>query len=80
MMHGKMVIYGSLKVSTSVEKVNQVWQVGPRVTNDHPMKHELMKGNLGSSGELKSIDKVSSTSASSISLAPADNDMGRGWR
>nr|KJB62270.1 hypothetical protein B456_009G409400 [Gossypium raimondii] len=78
MMHGKMVIYGSLEVPTSVEKVNQVWQVGPGVTNDHPMKHELTKGNLGSSGGLKLIDKVSSTSASSISPAPADNDIGRG--
>ncbi|MBA0746889.1 hypothetical protein Gogos_009362, partial [Gossypium gossypioides] len=54
---GKMVIYGSLKVPTSVEKVNQVWQVGPGVTHDHPMKHELTKGNLGSSGELKLIDE-----------------------
>ncbi|KAH1039661.1 hypothetical protein J1N35_041404 [Gossypium stocksii] len=77
---GKMVIYGSLKVSTSVEKVNQVWQVGQGVTNGHPMKHELTKGNLDSSGELKLIDKVSSTSASSISPALANNNMERGWR
>ncbi|KAH1081585.1 hypothetical protein J1N35_021346 [Gossypium stocksii] len=40
---GKMVIYGSLKVPASVEKVNQVWQVGSGVINDHPMEHGFAK-------------------------------------
>ncbi|KAG8477878.1 hypothetical protein CXB51_027476 [Gossypium anomalum] len=78
---GKMVIYGSLKVPASVEKVNQVWQVGSGVINDHPMKHGFAKGNLDSLGELKLMDKVS-LNASSHAPTPqvANNDEGDGWR
>ncbi|XWS31213.1 hypothetical protein CRYUN_Cryun23aG0058200 [Craigia yunnanensis] len=76
---GNMVIYGSLKVPASAEKLNQVWQVGPGVTNGHPMKHEFAKANLGSLGELKLVEKVSS-GASSPAPAPqvANNDSGDG--
>lgn len=83
---GKMVIYGSLKVPSSVEKVNQVWQVGPGVTNGHLMKHEFGKDNLGSFGELKLVEKISSSRNASRpsppALAPqvANNDSGDGFR
>ncbi|XVE78160.1 hypothetical protein DITRI_Ditri13aG0121700 [Diplodiscus trichospermus] len=83
---GKMVIYGSLKVPASAEKLNQVWQVGPGVTNGHPMKHEFAKANLASLGELKLVEKVNSGASSSPAAAPApaaqagNNDSGDGWR
>ena len=78
---GKMVIYGSLKVPASAVKLNQVWQVGPGVTNGHPMKHEFAKANLASLGELNLVEKVSSGD-SSPAPAPhvANNDSGDGSR
>ncbi|XVF32088.1 hypothetical protein REPUB_Repub17cG0051900 [Reevesia pubescens] len=78
---GKTVIYGSLKVPASAEKLNQVWQVGPGVRNGHPMKHEFAKVNLGSLGELTLVEKVNSGS-SSPAPAPqvANNDSGDGLR
>ncbi|XWS47168.1 hypothetical protein CRYUN_Cryun14cG0130200 [Craigia yunnanensis] len=78
---GKMVIYGSLKVPASAEKLNQVWQVGPGVTNGHPMKHEFAKANLASLGELNLVEKMSS-GASSPAPAPqvANNGSGDGSR
>ncbi|XP_022758768.1 auxin-induced in root cultures protein 12-like [Durio zibethinus] len=69
---GKMVIYGSLKVPASAEKLNQVWQVGPGVTTDgHPMKHEFAKDNLASMGELKLVEKINSGASS-----PAPSSQG----
>ncbi|KAG8489000.1 hypothetical protein CXB51_017003 [Gossypium anomalum] len=77
---GKMVIYGSLKVGGSVEKLNQVWQVGPGVSDGHPMKHEFGKANLGSWGELKLVGKVSSGSSSPAPSPVTHNDSGDGSR
>ncbi|MBA0704465.1 hypothetical protein Golax_016719 [Gossypium laxum] len=77
---GKMVIYGSLKVGGSVEKLNQVWQVGPGVSDGHPMKHEFGKANLGSWGELKLVEKVSSGSSSPAPSPVPYNDSGDGSR
>ncbi|MBA0847306.1 hypothetical protein Goshw_015857 [Gossypium schwendimanii] len=77
---GKMVIYGSLKVGGSVEKLNQVWQVGPGVSDGHPMKHEFGKANLGSWGELKLVEKVSSGSSSPAPSPVPHNDSGDGSR
>ncbi|XVF21303.1 hypothetical protein REPUB_Repub12eG0079300 [Reevesia pubescens] len=78
---GNMVIYGSLKVPVNAEKLNQVWQVGPGVTNGHPMKHEFAKANLASNGELKLVEKVTS-GAPSPAPAPqaANHDSGDGSR
>ncbi|KAK5784171.1 hypothetical protein PVK06_038691 [Gossypium arboreum] len=63
------------------EKVNQVWQVGPGVTDDHPMKHGFTKDNLSSFGELKLMNKMSS-GASLLAPTPqvANNDKGDWWR
>ncbi|TYJ27075.1 hypothetical protein E1A91_A07G162400v1 [Gossypium mustelinum] len=77
---GKMVVYGSLKVEGSVEKLNQVWQVGPGVSDGHPMKHEFGKANLGSWGELKLVEKVSSGSSSPAPSPVPHNDSGDGSR
>ncbi|KAH1129993.1 hypothetical protein J1N35_001371 [Gossypium stocksii] len=77
---GKMVIYGSLKVRGSVEKLNQVWQVGPGVSDGHPMKHEFGRANLGSWGELKLVEKVSSGSSSPAPSPVPYNDSGDGSR
>ncbi|MBA0758018.1 hypothetical protein Gotri_021052 [Gossypium trilobum] len=77
---GKMVIYGSLKVGGSVEKLNQVWQVGPGVSDGHPMKHEFGKANLGSWGDLKLVEKVSSGSSSPAPSPAPHNDSGDGSR
>ncbi|MBA0790920.1 hypothetical protein Gohar_015534 [Gossypium harknessii] len=77
---GKMVIYGSLKVGGSVEKLNQVWQVGPGVSDGHPMKHEFGKANLGSWGDLKLVEKVSSGSSSPAPSPVPHNDSGDGSR
>ncbi|XVE72684.1 hypothetical protein DITRI_Ditri11bG0058600 [Diplodiscus trichospermus] len=75
--NGKMVIYGSLKVPASAEKLNQVWQVGPGVTNGHPMKHEFAKANLAALGELKLVEKASS-GAPAPSPQAGNNDSGDG--
>ncbi|OMO92384.1 hypothetical protein CCACVL1_06869 [Corchorus capsularis] len=79
---GNMVLYGSLKVPASAEKLNQVWQVGPGVTNDgHPMKHEFAKANLGAVGELKLVERTSSSSpAAAPSPQAANNNRGDGWK
>ncbi|MBA0579122.1 auxin-induced in root cultures protein 12 [Gossypium raimondii] len=77
---GKMVIYGSLKVGGSVGKLNQVWQVGPGVSDGHPMKHEFGKANLGSWGDLKLVEKVSSGSSSPAPSPVPHNDSGDGSR
>ncbi|XP_021273871.1 auxin-induced in root cultures protein 12 [Herrania umbratica] len=84
---GKMVIYSSLKVPANAEKLNQVWQVGPGVSDGRPMKHEFAKANLASLGELKLVEKVSSGSSSptpspspSPSRQVANNDSGDGSR
>ncbi|GMI69194.1 Auxin-Induced in Root cultures 12 [Hibiscus trionum] len=66
---GKMIIYGSVKVATSAEKLNQVWQVGPGVVDGFPMKHEFEKPNLASLGELQLVEKLS-PAASSPSPSP----------
>ncbi|KAH1081586.1 hypothetical protein J1N35_021347 [Gossypium stocksii] len=77
----KMIIYGSLKVSSSAEKVNQVWQVGPGVTNDHPMKHGFAKDNLSSFGELKLMNEMSSGASLLVPMPQvANNDKGDWWR
>ncbi|KAE8730569.1 Cytochrome b561 and DOMON domain-containing protein [Hibiscus syriacus] len=66
---GKMVIYGSVKVAGSAEKLIQVWQVGPGVVDGHPMKHEFAKANLAAVGELQLVQKLS-PAASSPSPSP----------
>ncbi|XP_022727886.1 auxin-induced in root cultures protein 12-like [Durio zibethinus] len=78
---GTMVIYGSLKVPSSAEKLNLVWQVRPGVTNGHPMKHEFAKANPASMGDLMLVEKVSSGASSPVP-APrvANDDSGDGSR
>ncbi|XVF72328.1 hypothetical protein PTKIN_Ptkin12aG0112300 [Pterospermum kingtungense] len=71
---GKMVIYGSLKVPVSAEKLNQVWQVGPGVTNGHPMKHDFAKANLVALGELMLVEKLSSAAPSPAPTPQAANN------
>ncbi|KAK8674350.1 hypothetical protein V6N13_112642 [Hibiscus sabdariffa] len=56
---GKMVIYGSVKVAASTEKLNQVWQVGPGMADGGPMKHDFGKANLAAVGELQLVEKLS---------------------
>lgn len=75
---GKIIIYGSLKVPASAEKLNQVWQVGPAVANGHPMKHEFAKANLGSLGEFKLVDSASSGSSPAPAPQVGNNDSGNG--
>ncbi|MBA0758384.1 hypothetical protein Gotri_021389 [Gossypium trilobum] len=74
---GKMVLYGSLKVEESAEKLNQVWQVGPGIADGHPMKHEFDKANLGSVGELQLVEKLTPSSPSpSPQVANANSGYG----
>ncbi|KAE8703959.1 Cytochrome b561 and DOMON domain-containing protein [Hibiscus syriacus] len=75
---GKMVIYGSLKVEVSAEKLNQVWQVGPGIVDGHPMKHDFDKANLAAVGELQLVEKLS-PAASSPSPSPQSANSNSGY-
>ncbi|KDP45265.1 hypothetical protein JCGZ_15130 [Jatropha curcas] len=57
---GNFVIFASVKVPADLEKVNQIWQVGPSVTNGTPAKHDFAPANIQSKG---TIELKSSTTA-----------------
>ncbi|KAJ4729080.1 Cytochrome b561 and DOMON domain-containing protein [Melia azedarach] len=60
--NGTVTIYGKLKVPEKAEKLNQVWQVGAKVTDGKPNKHEFSAANLKSTGTLNLEEKAPSTS------------------
>lgn len=73
--NGAWVIYGSLKVPVKAEKLNQVWQVGAKVTNGSPDKHDFKPANLDAKGTLVLVGTpVSPTPAS----APAPSGSAGG--
>ncbi|KAJ7961644.1 Cytochrome b561 and DOMON domain-containing protein [Quillaja saponaria] len=78
---GKITIFATVKVPEKAEKVNQVWQVGPSVTNGKPDKHEFKPPNLASKGSLKLVETsagstTNGTSSNSNSTGSGDNKSG----
>ncbi|EHA8591121.1 Auxin-induced in root cultures protein 12 [Cocos nucifera] len=57
--NGTIWIFGTVMVGKDVKSVNQVWQVGPSVTNGVPDKHETKKDNLDAKGTLTLTQAVS---------------------
>ncbi|KAK4795233.1 hypothetical protein SAY86_013227 [Trapa natans] len=49
---GTMKIYAKIKVPGDASKLNQVWQVGPSVTDGTPDKHDFGSGNMNAMGTL----------------------------
>ncbi|KAM1003479.1 hypothetical protein ACFX2C_003797 [Malus domestica] len=55
-------LFAKLKVEK--EKVNQVWQVGPSVTDGFPAKHDFLMPNLNAKGTLSLTGGTTTTTAS----------------
>ncbi|XP_028769668.1 cytochrome b561 and DOMON domain-containing protein At3g25290-like [Neltuma alba] len=49
---GAVSIFATVKLPENAEKVNQVWQVGPSVTDGEPDAHDTAPANLESKGVL----------------------------
>ncbi|KAK4779197.1 hypothetical protein SAY86_006725 [Trapa natans] len=63
---GTMRIYAKIKVPGDASKLNQVWQVGPSVTDGVPDKHDFAVANLVAKGTLNLVSgQTSSTSGDS---------------
>lgn len=52
---GTMRIYAKIKVPGDASKLNQVWQVGPSVTDGEPDKHDFAQANLMAKGTLNLV-------------------------
>ncbi|EEF29331.1 Auxin-induced in root cultures protein 12 precursor, putative [Ricinus communis] len=50
-----LVIFATVKVPEKAKEVNQVWQVGPAVTDGNPSRHEMNEANTNSKGVLKLV-------------------------
>ncbi|XP_050204380.1 auxin-induced in root cultures protein 12-like [Mercurialis annua] len=74
-MNGDYVIFAKVKVPESLEKMNQIWQVGSSVSNGFPKKHEFGPSNLNSKAtiNLVAVNKTGTTTANS-------NSTGSGFR
>lgn len=74
--NGTWVIYGSLKVPDKVEQLNQVWQIGARVSDGHPNKHEFAPTNLDAKETLSLVETPQSlTPASAPAPTPAPSPL-----
>ncbi|KAF5726558.1 hypothetical protein HS088_TW22G00237 [Tripterygium wilfordii] len=62
-----MTIFATVKVPEKAGKVNQVWQVGPSVTNGVPDKHLMSKENLEAKGALELVSSASASAPASSS-------------
>ncbi|GMH02458.1 hypothetical protein Nepgr_004297 [Nepenthes gracilis] len=56
---GNMTIFATWALPTKTTEVNQVWQVGPAVTNGQPARHDTKPENLASTGKLKLLETAS---------------------
>ncbi|EEF29333.1 auxin-induced in root cultures protein 12 [Ricinus communis] len=77
---GKFIIFGSVKVPESVEKLNQIWQVGPAVNNGFPAKHEFAQANLLSKGTLDLAVNTTGSGTNSGNATGNSNSTGAGYR
>lgn len=58
--NGNFVIFASVNIPGSLEKVNQIWQVGPSVKDGFPAKHEFAAANLQAKATLELVASKSS--------------------
>ncbi|GAB4830310.1 hypothetical protein Ancab_019948 [Ancistrocladus abbreviatus] len=65
-----MMIFATWALPEKTETVNQVWQVGPKVTNGKPERHDLQDSNLASKGKLSLLETVRSSVAIRVSDPP----------
>lgn len=63
---GRITIFGTMKLPAGTTKVNQVWQVGPSVTDGAPDKHAFASANMAATGILDLV-AGGSTSAGTYS-------------
>ncbi|KAI9071730.1 hypothetical protein K1719_039086 [Acacia pycnantha] len=83
---GAITILASVKVPGKPDKLNQVWQVGPSVTNGMPDKHTFTPANLNAKSTLSVSTSTSAgentTSTNSTeksgSVSATDNRLGLG--
>ncbi|KAL2470729.1 Cytochrome b561 and DOMON domain-containing protein [Abeliophyllum distichum] len=79
---GVIRIFAKLALPSDTTELNQVWQVGAKVNNGMPEKHDFSPDNLNSKGPLSLVSKAS---ADTPTLAPAPeptsgNGNGNGGR
>ncbi|KAL6511090.1 hypothetical protein OROGR_022214 [Orobanche gracilis] len=70
---GNITIYATLELPEAQATVNQVWQVGAKLTGGVPAVHAMGKDNKDSKGELKLVSGATESPAGSpeISTTPA---------
>ncbi|XP_054784311.1 cytochrome b561 and DOMON domain-containing protein At3g25290-like [Prosopis cineraria] len=70
---GHMTIFAKIKVPGKKDSLNQVWQVGPSVTNGVPDRHDLATANMKSKGTLSLTRVQSSTGGESSTSGGVDS-------
>ncbi|KAM7263555.1 hypothetical protein ACFE04_001238 [Oxalis oulophora] len=77
---GSVVIYGSMKVPGNPEKLNHLWQVGSKVDNGVPVKHDLAPANVNAKAVLNLVSNSSSSSWMSPAWSPsAGSNVAPAW-
>ncbi|XP_010552017.1 PREDICTED: auxin-induced in root cultures protein 12 [Tarenaya hassleriana] len=72
----KLAIFASVKVPAGSEKVNQVWQIGGKVTNGQPEKHSFAPQNLNSKSVLRFSGETASPSPAPSPTAGGGSSAG----
>ncbi|KAL6567050.1 hypothetical protein OROMI_015454 [Orobanche minor] len=62
---GNITIYATLELPEAQAEVNQVWQVGARLTGGVPAIHAMDPGNKGSTGKLQLVSGATDAPAGS---------------
>ncbi|KAJ8748179.1 hypothetical protein K2173_000587 [Erythroxylum novogranatense] len=70
-------IFASVKVPNDLEKLNQIWQVGPSTTNGKPDKHDFNPANLQAKSTL---NLVASSPTAAGNGSTGANSTGAGYR
>ncbi|XP_065873246.1 auxin-induced in root cultures protein 12-like [Euphorbia lathyris] len=76
---GDYVIFASVKVPESMEKLNHIWQVGPSVTNGRPDKHDFLPQNLGAKATLELMASTATADGSGNTTGNSSS-TGAGYR
>ncbi|WCJ37884.1 Cytochrome b561 and DOMON domain-containing protein At4g12980 [Euphorbia peplus] len=77
---GAYVIFASVKVPSSLEKLNHIWQVGPSVMNGFPAKHDFAPANLAAKATLELVASTATAPAGAGNTSGNSNSTGAGHR
>ncbi|XP_047311452.1 cytochrome b561 and DOMON domain-containing protein At3g25290-like [Impatiens glandulifera] len=75
--NGQMRIFAAITLPESLgTTINQVWQIGPAVTDGFPAKHDFLAQNLASKGTLDLLNGQSNTASGTDSRTKRKNIHG----